>query len=137
MKQKKIKGLSRKEYFKAYCEANKDKIAEKGKAYREANKDKIKAYCEAKQKHQKEHPEEYLKVLGTNVYTNGVTKEMEKQLPELIDKKVKEMLDELGENTLPSATSKKEGMELSLNPIPSQTDNKNKGSGTKPSSRGI
>jgi len=38
---------NRKEYFKAYYEANKDKIAEQNKAYREANKDKIKAYREA------------------------------------------------------------------------------------------
>jgi len=36
-----------KDKIKAYREANKDKIAEKGKAYREANKDKIKAYYEA------------------------------------------------------------------------------------------
>jgi hypothetical protein len=38
---------NRKEYFKAYREANKDKIAEQKKAYYEANKDKIKAYREA------------------------------------------------------------------------------------------
>lgn len=33
--------------------------------------------------------------------------------------------------------SSNKGMELTLNPIPSQTDNKNNGSGTKPSTRGI
>jgi len=38
--------------------------------------------------------------------------------------------------TQPSVASS-EGMELTLNPIPSQNDNKNKGSGTKPSTRGI
>jgi hypothetical protein len=47
---KKIKGIPEAEYFKAYREANKDKIAEQKKAYYEANKDKIKAYREAKRK---------------------------------------------------------------------------------------
>ena len=47
MKRKTIKGISVAEYFKAYYEANKDKIAEQRKAYYEANKDKIKAYREA------------------------------------------------------------------------------------------
>ena len=46
--------VDRKEYLKAYREANKDKIAEQMKAYREANKDKIaeqmKAYREARKK---------------------------------------------------------------------------------------
>ena len=93
-KEKTINGISEKEYFKAYREANKDKL----KAYYEANKDKIaeksKAYYEAKQKHQKEHPEEYLNVLGKKIYTNGVTKDMEKELPNLINNKIKEMLNE-------------------------------------------
>jgi hypothetical protein len=44
---KKIKGIPEAEYFKAYREANKDKIAEQNKAYYEANKDKFKAYYEA------------------------------------------------------------------------------------------
>jgi len=47
---KKIKGIPKTEYFKAYREINKDKIAEQRKAYRETNKDKIaeqrKAYRE-------------------------------------------------------------------------------------------
>jgi hypothetical protein len=38
---------NRKEYFKAYREANKDKIAEQKKAYYEANKDKIAKYHKA------------------------------------------------------------------------------------------
>jgi hypothetical protein len=46
-----IVGRTKKEYNKAYREANKDKIKEEKKAYREANKDKIKeekkAYREA------------------------------------------------------------------------------------------
>ena len=96
--EKKIRGMSRKDYFKAYREANKNKIAEKNKAYREANKDELaekhKAYREANKKHKKEHPEEYLNVLGTDIYTNGITKEIEKQLPRLIDKKIKEILSE-------------------------------------------
>jgi hypothetical protein len=38
---------NKKEYFKAYREANKDKIAEQKKAYYEANKEYFKAYREA------------------------------------------------------------------------------------------
>lgn len=97
-KQRKIKGLPEREYWKAYCEANKDKIAKQKKAYYEANKDKItkmgKIYREAKLKHQKEHPEEYLNVFGTRVYTNGITKEVKKELPNIINNKIREMLNE-------------------------------------------
>ena len=60
---------------KAYREKNKDKIAKQIKAYKEKNKDKIvkqhKVYWRKKKQHQKEHPEEYLNVLGKKVYLNG------------------------------------------------------------------
>ncbi len=42
--------------------------------------------------HRKKHPKEYINVLGTYIYTDGVTKEIKKQLPIIITKKVKEML---------------------------------------------
>ena len=123
MKQKKIKGLLEEEYFKAYYEANKDKIAEKGKAYREANKDKIaekgKAYYEAnKDKIAERFRNTHINIplLGgrggkSRMYTNGVTKEIKEQLPKIVNdvledcmKNPKKYLDESGENTLPSAT---------------------------------
>ena len=104
MLQKTINGLPKKDYFKKYYEDNKEKIAECKKKYREDNKEKIaeykKKYCEDKIKHQRDHPEQYLKVFNTNVYTNGVTEEMKKQLPKLISKKIKEMLlDEVSGNS--------------------------------------
>ena len=43
-------------------------------------------------KHQKEHPEQYTKVFGALVYTGDKTEKAKKDLPKLIDKKVKEML---------------------------------------------
>ena len=46
------------------------------------------------------------------------------------------IIESVSEITSASPTSN-EGMELSLNPIPSQINNKNNGSGTKPSTRGI
>jgi len=98
MEQKKVNGLSKKEYHRAYREANKDKIAKYKKAYYEANKDKLdeykKAYHKAKIRHQKEHPEEYLNVFGKKIYTNGVTEEMEKMLPKIIDKSIRKLLNE-------------------------------------------
>ena len=82
MKQKKIKGLLEEEYFKAYYEANKDKIAEKGKAYYEANKDKI------AERFRNTHIN--IPLLGgrggkSSMYTNGVTKEIKKQLPKIVN----------------------------------------------------
>jgi len=109
----KIKGLTKEEYFKAYREANKDKIkahhkayreankdkiAERAKAYYEANKDKIKAYKKAYSEANKDKIAErvrnthvYIPLLGgrggkSSVYTNGVTKEIKEQLPKIVNK---------------------------------------------------
>lgn len=63
----------RKEYFKAYREANKDKIAERNKAYYEANKDKIaeqkKAYREANKKYFKAYKKELISRVFNELYT--------------------------------------------------------------------
>jgi len=77
-----------------YCHLKKEEmyggfIIKKCKGY---NKDKIKVYCEKNKQHKLEHPEEYLNVLGTYVYTNGITKKLKKELPNLINKKIKEIL---------------------------------------------
>ena len=85
---------TRKEYMKAYRQKNKEKVAKQKKNYYEA---KLKHQNEAKLKHQKEHPEQYLNVLGTKVYTNGMTKQLEEQLPKIIDDKIKEMIYEAKE----------------------------------------
>ena len=97
--EKKIKGLLEEEYFKAYREANKDKIAERFR-----------------------NTHVYIPLFGgrggkSSIYTNGVTKEIKEQLPKIVNdvledciKNPKKYLDESGENTLPSVTSKKEGL---------------------------
>ena len=53
---------------------------------------------------------------------------------ENLDIEIKKSIEDIFTSASPTSN---EGMELSLNPIPSQINNKNKGSGTKPSSRGI
>ena len=47
------------EKYKAWCEANKDKLAEKRKAYNEANKDRSKAYREANKENISERMKAY------------------------------------------------------------------------------
>lgn len=80
----------RKKYFKAYYEANKDKIAKQSKAYYEKNKDKIakqfKAYYEKKNK-------EFVKIpcpIGNKeveyVYADGVAEELQKKIPKITQK---------------------------------------------------
>ncbi len=83
-------------YGRDYRERNKEKIAKYGRDYRERNKEKIakrmRDYNGRKRQHQIQHPDEYLNVLGTKIYTNGATKEIKKLLPILINKKIKEMV---------------------------------------------
>ena len=62
----------------------------------------------------------------------------DKKIQEFKDFLIKKYQKKYNINILVSVDKINEGMELSLNPIPSQTDNKNNnGSGTKPSTRGI
>ena len=70
---------SRKAYQKAYCQRPEVKAHHK-------------AYYQRKVEHQKNHPDEYLDVLGKKVYTDGVTKKLKKDLPNIIDYTIKKIL---------------------------------------------
>ena len=98
-----INGLTKEEYFKAYREANRDKIAENSKAYYEANRDKIAEHFR--------NTHTIIPLLGgrggkTRIYTNGVTKEIKELLPKIVNnvledciKNPRKYLDESGGNS--------------------------------------
>jgi hypothetical protein len=100
---KKIKGIPEAEYFKAYREANKDKITEQIKAYREANKDKIteqnKAYYEANKDKIKAKERKITKEL------QPIKNKLKEKMLNEIYQRVKE--EELGNQSPPVRTSDK------------------------------
>jgi len=88
--------IAKQRVLKAYYEKNKDKMVKQNKAYREKNKDKIaeqsKAYREKKN-------EKYVKIPTEKgiekVYANGFAQDIQKQVPELIDKVRIKLLNEI------------------------------------------
>ena len=72
----------KKKYMKAYYEANKDKINTQMKAYREANKDKINAQTKAYREANYTAIPSFGSFKGQKhlCYTNGMTKEITKEM---------------------------------------------------------